>query len=73
MLKGPFEPAKLTSSSKSRDRSIEKPRCSRTSVKCCRRVCSRRGVGLNLVRSIDLELVRVQSRRPIFGAASQIP
>ena len=39
---GPVRACQASSSSKSRDRSIEKPRCSRTSVKCCRRVCSRR-------------------------------
>ena len=45
------------SSSKSRDWSIEKPRCSRTSVKCCEARLLASSVGLNLVRA-DLELVR---------------
>ena len=57
VLKGPFEPCQASSSSKSRDRSIEKPRCSRTSVKCCEARLLASSVGLNLVRA-DLELVR---------------
>ena len=54
---GPVRACQASSSSKSRDRSIEKPRCSRTSVKCCEARLLASSVGLNLVRA-DLELVR---------------
>ena len=53
----PVRACQASSSSKSRDRSIEKPRCSRTSVKCCEARLLASSVGLNLVRA-DLELVR---------------
>ena len=54
---GPVRACQASSSSKSRDRSIEKPRCSRTSVKCCEARLLASSVGLNLVRA-DLKLVR---------------
>ena len=61
---GPVRACQASSSSKSRDRSIEKPRCSRTSVKCCEARLLASSVGLNLVPGSPRAGPR-QSRRPI--------
>ena len=55
----------------SRDRSIEKPRCSRTSVKCCRRVCSRRASRMGTRERTSTE-DRFRTLRHICSLASHV-